>query len=108
MLTALSACRNEADLLVPAASARQTVELVNAIMGAAIKERAVHLPLDPVAYDALWADLVAGNAHIPSCPCRQGRRQGAYRRHSNRSACARLSLLVAGFTQLFRVRVCPE
>lgn len=61
-----AACRGEEAVLVSASSARQTVELINAMIFAAMTERAVHLPLDPTAYDALWADLVAGRQGIPT------------------------------------------
>lgn len=61
-----AACRGEAEVLISATSARQTVELINAIIFAAMTERAVHLPLDPTTYDTLWADLVAGRQQIPT------------------------------------------
>lgn len=61
-----AACRGEAEVLVPATAARQTVELINAIIFAAMTERAVHLPLDPAAYDTLWADLAAGRQQVPT------------------------------------------
>jgi predicted dehydrogenase len=60
----VAACRGEEELLFSAASARQTVELINAITLAAVTERAVQLPLDPTAYDTLWADLAAGKQRI--------------------------------------------
>lgn len=59
-----AACRGEAEVLVSAASARQTVELINAIIFAAITEQTTHLPLDPAAYDELWADLIAARQHL--------------------------------------------
>lgn len=52
-----AACRGEEPLLIPAAAARQTVELINAILYAALTQQTVHLPLDPAAYDSLWEEL---------------------------------------------------
>ena len=62
----VAACRGEEEVFVSAPSARQTIELINAIIFAAITQQTVHLPLDPTAYDELWADLVAGRKSVPT------------------------------------------
>lgn len=62
----VAACRGEETVLVSAASARQTVELINAIIFSAITQQTVQLPLDSAAYDELWRDLVTGKQTVPA------------------------------------------
>ncbi len=61
----LAACRGQADVTVSAVSARRTVELINAIIYAAINRQTIELPLDPIAYDQLWEELSSGKRSVP-------------------------------------------
>lgn len=59
------AIMNGGEALVSGASARPAVELINAIVLSALRQRAVSLPLDRGEYDQLFEELSEGRTRVP-------------------------------------------
>ena len=67
-LDLLDAIRRQRSPLNHAAEASRAIEVCNAVYLSAITGRPVDLPIDRQAYDALYADLVAGRAGLAASP----------------------------------------
>ena len=61
----VSAILNDETPLVSGESARQTVELVNAIILSAFREKTVELPIDRDEYDEVFEALISGKIRVP-------------------------------------------
>lgn len=66
----IDACLDGSAPVTDGASARTTLELINAIVLAGIKRRTVTLPVDRAEYDDLLDDLIAGRIAVERSPDR--------------------------------------
>lgn len=60
----ISSIRNRHSPLVSGEDARETLQLINAVIMSAVQKRAVSLPLDPAQYDVVFDSLVSGSARV--------------------------------------------
>lgn len=65
MKSFIDAIANGGEPIVSGASARSSVELINALILSALRKKVVELPIDPQEYDRLADELSEGAARVP-------------------------------------------